>query len=100
MLNAPVYDYDITTMCDNRELILFNAAEFVYESALQRAKAIIPTLGYGDDFIEPASHHVESIWMKDNPHFKDDTDQYAYVYSDPSDPKAYLAIAVEMIYKD
>lgn len=100
MPTTAMYDYDITTMRDDREFMFFNANAFTYESALQKAKTIKPTLGYGDDFIEPTDRHVESIWVKDNPLFADDSDEYAYVYSDPSDPKAYLVIGVELTYKN
>lgn len=99
MINTPVTDYDITTMRDGRELILFNASEFTYKSALRRAKNIKNELGYGDDFIEPTDNHVEAIWVKNNPKFETNpADENAYLYSDPASPHAYLAIGVELIY--
>jgi len=100
MINAPIRDYDITTMCDDREFIFFNASEFTCESARQKAKEIQPEMGYGHEFNEPTVENVELIWIKDNPRFKTNTDEQAYFYSDPSSSDAYLVIGVELIYND
>jgi len=101
MISTLVKTYDITTMSDNRDLILFNSSEYTYESALKEAKDIIPTMGYGDDYIEPTEDHVQTVWVNDNPQFDHNPDsEYAYFYSDPSCCNAYLVIGVELIYKD
>lgn len=100
MTRALPYDYDITTMNDNREFIFFHSDEFTNETALQRAREVKEKMGYGDDFIYPAEKHVRTLWIKNNPHFHASPDsEYAYEYSDTTCDKAYPVIGVELIYK-